>query len=73
MLRLINGPCDHIRGMHLEETRPEEREYEALATVRDVLLLLYSEISENTGADCERLRQAFEYLDALTLITAQGL
>ena len=55
----------------MEQTRPEEREYEALATIRDVLLLLYSEISENTGAECRLLHQAFEYLDALTMLSAQ--
>lgn len=44
---------------------PEEREYEALATIRDVLLILHSEISENTGKDCPYLRDAFEYVNRL--------
>jgi len=52
--------------MHEEQESPEVREYEALATVRDILLLLYSEISENTGTECTRLHQAFEFLDKLT-------
>lgn len=56
-----------------EMTTEEEREYEALATVRDILLLLYSEISENTGDDCERLRSAYEFMNALVSKMGMGL
>jgi len=59
--------------MAMDEMTTEEREYEALATVRDVLLLLYSEISENTGEGCERLRSAYEFLNALVLKMGMGL
>ena len=51
--------------MAMGEMTTEEREYEALATVRDVLLLLYSEIRENSGCECRNLRSAFEYVDGL--------
>ena len=56
----------------VDRLTPEEREYEALATIRDVLLLLYSEISENTGNECLRLRSAFDYLDRLTAEMGQS-
>ena len=42
----------------------EEREYEAIATVRDVLLLLCSEIGDDPK-DCPRLRAAYEFMDRL--------
>ena len=57
--------------MDMDEMTAEEKEYEALATVRDVLLLLYSEISENTGDECERLRSAYEYMNSI--VVAMGL
>ncbi len=50
----------------MDEMTLQEKEYETLATVRDILLLLYSEISENAGEDCPHLRSAFEYVNALT-------
>ncbi len=59
--------------MAMDEMTTEEREYEALATVRDILLLLYSEISENTGDDCERLRSAYEFMNALVSKMGMGL
>ena len=49
-----------MNGMTLNE-----KEYEALATIRDILLLLYSEIRENSGCECRNLRSAFEYVDGL--------
>jgi hypothetical protein len=66
MLRLISGPVNRCPGIDMNELTTEEREYEALATVRDVLLLLYSEISENAGEDCPYLRSAFDYVNGLT-------
>jgi len=66
MVRLISRTVDRRCGMHEEQETPEVREYEALATVRDILLLLYCEISENTGRGCERLKEAFEFLDKMT-------
>ena len=72
MLALIT-PCENHRAMVIvDRLTPEEREYEALATIRDVLLLLYSEISENTGNECLRLRSAFDYLDRLTAEMGQS-
>ena len=50
----------------MDEMTLQEKEYETLATVRDILLLLYSEISENAGKECPYLRSAFEYVNALT-------
>ena len=49
-----------MNGMTLDE-----KEYEALATIRDILLLLYSEISENSNNECRNLRSAFEYMDRM--------
>jgi len=66
MVRLIPRTGNRQSGMHEIQETPEVREYEALATVRDILLLLYSEISENTGTDCSNLQKAFEYVDRLT-------
>ena len=43
-----------------------------MATVRDILLLLYSEIKENTGTDCSNLQKAFEYMDELTKSVWEG-
>lgn len=56
----------------MDEMTAEEKEYEALATVRDVLLLLYSEISENTGEECERLRSAYEYMNGIVMEMGLG-
>ena len=50
----------------MDEMTLQEKEYETLATVRDILLLLYSEISENAGEDCPYLRSAFDYVNGLT-------
>ena len=69
----LNTPINDGPRIDMERTAPEEREYEALSTVRDVLLLLYSEISENTGMGCERLRSAYEYLRDLTVEAGNGL
>ena len=49
----------------MDEMTLQEKEYETLATVRDILLLLYSEIRENSGCECRNLRSAFEYVDRL--------
>ena len=49
----------------MDQMTPEEKEYEALSTVRDVIALLYGEICENTGKDCELLLSAFEHLTCL--------
>ena len=65
MPRLISIPENRLPGIDMDELTAEEREYEALATVRDVLLLLFSEISENTGEECGRLRSAYEYMDVI--------
>ncbi len=73
MVRVINGPGDVRSGMAMDEMTTEEKEYEALATVRDVLLLLYSEISENTGDRCERLRSAYEFVNELVLEMGLGV
>ena len=72
MVRIINRPDDGRSGMAMDEMTTEEREYEALATVRDVLLLLYSEISENTSSECERLRSAYEYVNSMVLRMGLG-
>ena len=50
-----------MEGMTLEE-----KEYEALTVVRDILLLFCNYISESTGSESIRLRSAFEYVDGLT-------
>ena len=65
MPRLISTPVNRCPGIDMNELTTEEREYEALATVRDVLLLLYSEISENTGDECIHLRSAYEYMNGV--------
>ena len=65
--QLISEPVNRRQGIDMNELTTEEREYEALATVRDVLLLLYSEISENTGDECIRLRSAYEYMNGIVL------
>ena len=49
----------------MDQMTPEEKEYEALSTVRDIVALLYNEICENTGKECELLLSAFEYLTRL--------
>lgn len=72
MLRLISGPVNRCPGIGMNELTTEEREYEALATVRDVLLLLYSEISENTGEECRHLRSAYEYMDSIVKEIGMG-
>ena len=41
----------------------EEKEYEALIVVRDMLFLLCTYISESTGSECSRLRSAYDYVD----------
>ena len=71
MPRLISGPVNRCPCIDMNEMTTEEREYEALATVRDVLLLLYSEISENTGEECRHLRSAYEYMNGI--VTRMGL
>ena len=72
MLRLISGPVNLCPGIGMNELTTEEREYEALATVRDVLLLLYSEISENTGGECIHLRSAYEYMNGVVMKLGTG-
>lgn len=42
------------------------KEYEALATMRDVAVILYREISENIGHDSECLAEAYMVLNRLT-------
>ena len=49
----------------MDQMTPEEKEYEALSTVRDIIALLYGEICENTGKDCKLLLSAFEHLTYL--------
>lgn len=49
----------------MDQMTPEEKEYEALSTVRDIVALLYNEICENTGKECELLLSAFEHLTYL--------
>ena len=49
----------------MDQMTPEEKEYEALYTIRDIVALLYSEISENTGRECKLLLSAFEHLTSL--------
>ena len=49
----------------MDQMTPEEREYEALSTIRDITALLYREINENTGKECELLLSAFEHLTCL--------
>ena len=49
----------------MDQMTPEEKEYEALSTMRDIVALLYNEICENTGKECELLLTAFEQLTFL--------
>lgn len=72
MLRLISTPVNRCPGIDMNELTTVEREYEALATVRDVLLLLYSEISENTGGECIHLRSAYEYMNGVVMKLGTG-
>lgn len=41
------------------------KEYEALATMRDISILLYAEISENLGYESKCLGEAFEVLNQM--------
>ena len=49
----------------MDQMTPEEKDYEALSTVRDIVALLYGAITENTEKECELLLSAFEYLTRL--------
>ena len=49
----------------MDQMTPEEKEYEALSTMRDIVALIYNEICENTGKECELLLTAFEQLTFL--------
>lgn len=73
MPRFMNGSANRCPGIDMDEMTAEEREYEALATVKDVLLLLYSEISENTGEECLRLRSAYEYMNRVVMEMGLGV
>ncbi|MBQ6547945.1 MAG: hypothetical protein IJL79_03260 [Candidatus Methanomethylophilaceae archaeon] len=74
MVGAINPVTDGMAEvLKMELGTPKEREYEALATVRDILILLYGEISENSGYECPGLRDAFGYVNVLTEKAAQEL
>ena len=51
----------------------EEKEYEALVVVRDVLLLLCTYISESTGSECPRLRPLYDQVDRMVAEMGKGL
>ena len=65
MLPLLNPPGHRRSRLYMGQMTPEEKEYEALSTVRDVIALLYAEICENTDTECELLLSAFEHLTFL--------
>ena len=50
----------------------EEKEYEALVVVRDVLLLLCTYISESTGSECPRLRPLYDQVDRMVAEMGKG-
>ena len=51
----------------------EEKEYEALVVVRDMLLLLCAYISESTGSECPRLRPLYDQVDRMVAEMGKGL
>ena len=57
----------------MDEMTPEEKEYEALSTIRDIVALLYCEINENTGKECGLLLSAFEHLTLLVDMAEKNL
>ena len=65
MHSLLNHPENLLSRHTMDQMTPEEREYEALSTIRDITALLYREINENTGKECELLLSAFEQLTFL--------
>lgn len=57
----------------MDERIISEKEYEALATMRDIALLLYAEISENLGRDSDYLLSAYDHLNGLTEMAEKDL
>lgn len=73
MLRIKRWISDAPQGAKMQKIRPSEKEYEALATVRDILLILYEDIGESTGAELKNLLAAFEFVDGLVGKMMNGL
>lgn len=59
--------------MGMKKTQFSIKEYEALATIRDILAILYAEISENLGRDSDCLSAAYDYIAGLTEIVENDL
>ena len=57
----------------ITEPEAKEREYEAVATVRDILLILYSEMNESIGRDCPYLFDAYQHLAGLADMAAEDM
>lgn len=57
----------------MDEKVISEKEYEALATVSDILAILYAEICENLGRDSDYLSEAYNYVSGLSAMAYQDL
>ena len=57
----------------MDKRMVSEKEYEALATVRDILIILYAEISENLGRDSDYLSSAYDYMAGLSEMALSDL
>ncbi len=53
--------------------RVTEKEYEAMSVVRDILVVLYSEIRDNIGDEPEYLFEAYNYVNGLTEMMQKDL
>lgn len=54
-----------MRGDKIEDDKITMKEYEAIAVMRDISLILYSEISGNLKKDCKYLSSIFEHLNGV--------
>lgn len=61
---LITGR-ESITRDTMKNNKITRKEYEALATMRDIAVLLYAEISENLGYESKCLCEAFEVLNQM--------
>lgn len=49
----------------MSQSSVSESEYEAVAVLRDVSILLYAEITKNIGRDSECLNRIFEFVNEI--------
>ena len=63
MLSPLNTNMNGQLRFFMDEMTPQEREYEALAIARDMLLVLCKYIEEANGDGCPRLHDAYEFVE----------